>query len=869
MKNKEKLNRTIGKRFFTFAALFVGIIAASIGQTTTKISGTLKDKKTKEPIAFAHVLINDTKHGTISDINGNFSISTTIAVKTLNIQCLGYKSITYPLATTTKPLTIYMEETAKQLPEVVIKPGINPADRIVQAVIDNRKTNNFKNLDSYKYISYNRGAIEVAFDCSDAEAEKIKERLRKDTTENIATEAAKFMDSAYFFFTESINEYKYRKPEKVSETVLASRTTGSKNPVFSLILTQMQSATFYKNYINIIGARFVNPFSKGTFKRYYFEIQDTIFDGNDTIFGISFRPLMKTKFMGLTGKAYINTDRYAIQSITANADISKIPGISDINTNIDNTNNGISISAGNKQNSTSDTSSMPTGMRIKHSYERDSANRWFPKQYRFEWDFVISQKDKIVLRFFTQNDIKDVEVNTKLKRREFSDVVLDVDYDADKKDDSFWLKYRDSVTAKELNTYILYDSILAEINADESSSKLLNFFSTDRLIRFGQILISGKLPIWAINIDLNKLFNYNGYEQSRWGFGIETNDKLSRWMSAGGYFGYGKKDKEWKYGGNLNFYFDRYKNYNLGFKYSQDLEEAGSTFINNNYNLVNFNNNIQYTLHRFQSVRKAEAFYTMPLIQYTMAKISLSYSRENYLFDNYGPIYPRRNGVETGLTSDFAEASLSLEWKYKQQRIRTPKFEFQVNRSSSYPTLKLLYTRGMSIFNADKEFNRIILEYSQTIATRNLNRISIFASAGHVSKDAPYSRLFNTIGTKDVWYYFNNSFLTLEPYSFTSTDYVNLCLRYDWNKPLWDTKMSKPQLSFQLNSIIGTAHGITNVDGIDIEAPEKGIMEGAICIDNLLIATGLKYGIGIAYRLSSYNQPNTIDNMSVFFNIRF
>ena len=232
MKNKEKLNRAIGKRFFTFAALFVGIIAASIGQTTTKISGTLKDKKTKEPIAFAHVLINDTKHGTISDINGRFSISTSIAVKTLNIQCLGYKSITYTVATTSKHLTIYMEETAKQLPEVVIKPGINPADRIVQAVIDNRKTNNFKNLDSYKYISYNRGAIEVAFDCSDAEAEKIKERLRKDTTENIATEAAKFMDSTYFFFTESINEYKYRKPEKVSETVLASRTTGSKNPVF-------------------------------------------------------------------------------------------------------------------------------------------------------------------------------------------------------------------------------------------------------------------------------------------------------------------------------------------------------------------------------------------------------------------------------------------------------------------------------------------------------------------------------------------------------------------------------------------------------------------------------------------------------------
>ena len=108
-----------------------------------------------------------------------------------------------------------------------------------------------KNLDSYKYISHNRGAIEVTFDCPEAEAEKIKERLRNDTIESLATDAIDFMDSTYLFFTESINEYKSRKPEKVSETVLGSRTSGSKNALFSLILTQMQSASFYKNYITI------------------------------------------------------------------------------------------------------------------------------------------------------------------------------------------------------------------------------------------------------------------------------------------------------------------------------------------------------------------------------------------------------------------------------------------------------------------------------------------------------------------------------------------------------------------------------------------------------------------------------------------
>ena len=150
----------------------------------------------------------------------------------------------------------------------------------------------------------------------------------------------------------------------------------------------MQSATFYKNYINIIGARFVNPFSKGTFKRYYFEIQDTIFDGNDTIFGISFRPLMNTKFMGLTGKAYINTDRYAIQSITATADMKKIPGIGNLNTSINTTANQMTISAGGDKKSNLDKIDSVMAIRIKHSYERDSANRWFPKHSKETADMV-------------------------------------------------------------------------------------------------------------------------------------------------------------------------------------------------------------------------------------------------------------------------------------------------------------------------------------------------------------------------------------------------------------------------------------------------------------------------------------------------
>ena len=847
------------------AILLLPFLANVAFSQTYTVNGVLKGKKTKNAVAFAHILQNDTKQGTVSDINGHFSLKTNTPIEFLTIKCLGYKTTTYPIdkKQNNKPITIILEEEAINLSEVVIKPGINPAHRIVQAVIDNRKQNNFQNLNSYKYISHNRGAIEIAFDCPEEEAEIIKKRIKADTTKKEITEIVNYMDSAYLFFTESINEYKYRSPDKVSEVVLASRTSGSKNSVFSLLLTQMQSASFYKNFIYIMSTKFVNPFSKGTFKRYNFELQDTIFDGNDTIFGIKFYPKADSKLNCLSGKAYINTDRYAIQNISASAALNNMPGINTLNVSNDTNSVGVSVSASANKNQSVDSI---MSIRIKHSYERDTANRWFPKQYRFEWDWKVFPKDKLVFRFFTQNDIRDVEVNAKIKRREFSDVVLDVDFDATNKDENFWLKYRDTSSVKELNTFTFYDSVIAEIERD-TSFDFFNNFSTNRMIEIAKILINGKVPINYINLDLNKLFNYNFYERSRWGLGIETNDKLSRWMSVGGYFGYGFGDKAWKYGGHLNFYFDRYKNYNLGFLYSQDIEPAGSSF-KKDYNLVSINYNYNYTMYRYQDVRAAEVFYTMPLFSYTKGKLSFRYSRESYLYDNNNILYPSENPVGTGFSTDFAEASFDIEWRYKQQRIRTPYFEFKVNNSTSFPTLKLSYTRGVSVFNSDKSFNRIMLEYTQYISTLNNNLFTIYASAGHISKNAPYSRLFNVVGTNNFKYYFNNTFLTLAPYSFSSTDYANVSLRYDWNKSLWNTFISKPQLSFQLNSIIGTSHGITTADGINFQAPEKGIAETAICINDLINIGITKIGIGAAYRLSSYNSPSPADNMSVFFNIR-
>ena len=77
---------------------------------------------------------------------------------------MGYTETYANIPTNGRPMVVKLKETVFQLKDVVVKPGINPANRIIQAAIDNKKKNDFQKQNSYSYTSYNRGVIEFAHD---------------------------------------------------------------------------------------------------------------------------------------------------------------------------------------------------------------------------------------------------------------------------------------------------------------------------------------------------------------------------------------------------------------------------------------------------------------------------------------------------------------------------------------------------------------------------------------------------------------------------------------------------------------------------------------------------------------------------------
>lgn len=87
-------------------------------QTASRVSGVVKDA-TGEPIIGASVMEKGTKHGGITDLDGQFTFNTTAAELTLEISFVGYKTVTMR-AKAGQMLNVVMQEDSKLIDEVVV-----------------------------------------------------------------------------------------------------------------------------------------------------------------------------------------------------------------------------------------------------------------------------------------------------------------------------------------------------------------------------------------------------------------------------------------------------------------------------------------------------------------------------------------------------------------------------------------------------------------------------------------------------------------------------------------------------------------------------------------------------------------------------
>lgn len=104
-------------RSVLLSALFV-ILTGGMAYAQQKVSGTVKDVN-GEPIIGATVAVKGTTNGTMSDVDGNWSLSVP-AKSTLVASCIGYAEVEKPLAAGQKTVDFVLEEDSMFIEDAVV-----------------------------------------------------------------------------------------------------------------------------------------------------------------------------------------------------------------------------------------------------------------------------------------------------------------------------------------------------------------------------------------------------------------------------------------------------------------------------------------------------------------------------------------------------------------------------------------------------------------------------------------------------------------------------------------------------------------------------------------------------------------------------
>jgi len=272
-------------KFFFLALAISFCISNFIIAQPFEITGKIKDSKTNESLAFVNITFNNGKQGVISNIDGGYTIRNNTKPQQLVFNLIGYEKLIVSLdSVKDNNYSFTLNSISTSLQEVIVKPGVNPAHRIIQRVSENRNRNNPEKMSSFSYVSYNKMHFNFQKEKSNLDSLLQKNQIDQPANDTIVTKKTK----PYILVMEFISDRKYKYPGKNQEKVVASRVSGFKDPSFTLLATQLQSFSFYNDFIVLLDKSYINPIGSGSTSRYSFLLEDTFLTETlDKLFVIS------------------------------------------------------------------------------------------------------------------------------------------------------------------------------------------------------------------------------------------------------------------------------------------------------------------------------------------------------------------------------------------------------------------------------------------------------------------------------------------------------------------------------------------------------------------------------------------------------
>ena len=517
------------------------------------ITGQVVEAGSGEPVPFASVFVKQSGVGVTADMDGKFVLGLTGRPDSISVSALGFTTQSKALGTepTQRILFRMKKGGGVALAEVVVRPGENPAFRILRQVQAHRPTNERAALSAAEFSSYNRTEVSLADLPKSMANRKVVKDIRALAVRRGAAAAAD-PDAPLPLFAAEVSSRVYQKfgPLRRREDIEHKQMRGA-GPREGSVLSQMlgsnfQNFDFYPNWQNILGKDFISPIADGGRLTYDYDLQDSVFVGKDWCYKIAVVP-KRAHDLAFTGTIWVTAEGYALRRIDVVAsEKANINFVSDLRVFQDLTPpaDGPGLPVRTRLVLGIRPSQNQAAMRVRFTTVNSSFVRNQPHQEAGFYDKPI--------------------VNT----------VMEPGSDAQTKGllsgvlpngatEGYFDQHRpDTLSLSEQQTFAVLDSA-RQLPSVRSTLDWIDLF------------INGYKH--AGNLELGPILNslaFNNFEGARFRFGFRTTPAIGRNFVVQPYVAYGTKDGRFKYGVKGSYIADRQHWLVLSGEFRHDVEQA-------------------------------------------------------------------------------------------------------------------------------------------------------------------------------------------------------------------------------------------------------------------------------------------------------
>ncbi|MFC5408095.1 DUF5686 family protein [Larkinella bovis] len=746
-------HRTGQRRFFRPLHLLLLGLFLTHGPTLAQsaagpltISGRVAESATGTAIPFASVAVKGKPLGTQADDNGLFRFTIPHRPDSLLVSAMGYQTTALAIdpVKSEQVLDVFLKPTATTLQEVVIRPGENPAYRILRQVAAHRSRNDFRQLNGYEYEAYSQLAITIT---------ELSERFRQRKPVQAVLRSlekklgGKPLSCVPVFFSETVSTvYARRQPEHQKE-VIRKTNVSSAGLTDDSFIAQFTGAgfntlNFYRPTVSLFKKEFISPLADGARAAYSYFLADTAQIGLHPCYVIDFDPKNEYDLV-FKGKLWIDTLTYALVQLDAavgpTANLNFIQRVA-----------------------------------IEQTYETasDSSQAWLPEVTRLH-----VQVGEVVKNTFgaTVDYLTTVRQPVVGQPRPvaFFDSALQMAENRTEATPEFWQTQRQQVpqTVATAQTHALLDTV--------RNLPLFKFIQ-----KSGQFVLNGGYLPLTKGLEVGSLFSlwaFNPVEGHRLRLGIQTNNSFSRSWQLAAYGAYGTRDEVWKMGGEIHYIPTRQPLTLITLKSSYDLEQLGfrpeeignSPFLRTTSRFGRF----RHGFYQNETALTVQREVGSDFIQ----TVGIRYRHLDPVFP-LGFRSPASDTQQTSTNASFWGTEAFLEMRYVPGRIptrRVTKGRIQRRATETAPLISLRYTYGTVAFDGGSfgGYHKLQFQVDHTLRWGLFGRTLYTVQAGYTPSTLPYPLLQVHTGNQTPFYN-RNAFNTMNYAEFVSDRYASVSLEH-------------------------------------------------------------------------------------------